>query len=116
MVAIAGIPHVTGQSQFQQEGAMIVASIVNLYLVILIAAILLSLLLANSISKPLTQISDNLSKIDLGPYELSETGRPFVIKIEVAQPVYNDLNINSVHRPSVRRCHRRQRVKSPENI
>ena len=66
MVAIANIPHVTGQSQFQQEGAMIVASIVNLYLVILIAAILLSLLLANSISKPLTQISDNLSKIDLG--------------------------------------------------
>ena len=28
------------------------------------------------------------------PYELSETGRPFVIKIEVAQPVYNDLNKN----------------------
>lgn len=66
MVAIANIPHVTGQSQFQQEGAMIVASIINLYLVILIAAILLSLLLANSISKPLTQISDYISRIDLG--------------------------------------------------
>ena len=28
------------------------------------------------------------------PYELSETGRPFVLKIEVEQPVYHDLNKN----------------------
>jgi len=28
------------------------------------------------------------------PYELSETGRPFVLKIEVEQPAYHDLNKN----------------------
>ena len=28
------------------------------------------------------------------PYELSETGRPFVLKFEVEQPAYNDLNKN----------------------
>ncbi|MBR3572061.1 MAG: alpha-L-fucosidase [Bacteroidales bacterium] len=28
------------------------------------------------------------------PYELSETGRPFVLKIEVEHPAYNDLNKN----------------------
>ena len=63
MVAIANIPHVTGQSQFQQEGSMIVASIVNLYLVILLASILISLMLANSISKPLTQIKQSMERL-----------------------------------------------------
>jgi len=63
MVAIVGIPHVTGQSQFQQEGSMIVASLVNLYLVILLASILISLMLANSISKPLTEIKKSMERL-----------------------------------------------------
>ena len=63
MVAIVGIPHVTNQSQFQQEGSMIVASMVNLYLVILLASILISLMLANSISKPLTEIKKSMGRL-----------------------------------------------------
>ena len=63
LVAIVGIPHVTGQSQFQQEGSMIVASIVNLYLIILIASILISLMLANSISRPLTEIKKSMERL-----------------------------------------------------
>ncbi|MBR5034289.1 MAG: HAMP domain-containing protein [Bacteroidales bacterium] len=63
LVAIVGIPHVTGQSQFQQEGSMIVASIVNLYLIILLASILISLMLANSISRPLTEIKKSMEKL-----------------------------------------------------
>ena len=65
LVAIVGIPHVTGQSQFQQEGSMIVASIVNLYLIILLASILISLMLANSISKPLTEIKKSMEKLPM---------------------------------------------------
>ena len=63
LVAIANIPHVTGQSQFQQEGAIIVASIINLYLVILIASILISLMMAGSISKPLTRIRSFMERL-----------------------------------------------------
>lgn len=63
LVAIVGIPHVTGQSQFQQEGYTIVASIVNLYLIILIASILISLMLANSISRPLTEIKKSMERL-----------------------------------------------------
>ena len=63
MVAIANIPYVTGQSQFQEEGAMIIASIINLYLIILIASVLVSLMLGNSISRPLTQIRNKMEKL-----------------------------------------------------
>ena len=63
LVAIANIPHVTGQSQFQQEGAIILASIINLYLVILIASILISLMMADSISKPLTRIRSFMERL-----------------------------------------------------
>ncbi|MBQ9583751.1 MAG: HAMP domain-containing protein [Bacteroidales bacterium] len=67
IVAIANIPYVTGQSQFQEEGTMIIASIVNLYLIILIASILISLMLANSISKPLTQIKNRMERLPDSP-------------------------------------------------
>lgn len=63
MVAIANIPYVTGQSQFQEEGTMIIASIVNLYLIILIASVLISLMLANSISRPLSQIRSKMERL-----------------------------------------------------
>ncbi|MBP5504775.1 MAG: HAMP domain-containing histidine kinase [Bacteroidales bacterium] len=66
MVAIANIPYVTGQSQFQEEGTMIIASIVNLYLLILIISIVISLMLANSISRPLTEIKNKMERLSGG--------------------------------------------------
>ena len=63
LVAIANIPYITARSQFQEEGSMIIASIINLYLLIMIAGIIISMLLANSISKPLTQIRNYMERL-----------------------------------------------------
>ncbi len=63
LVAIANIPYITGSSQFQEEGSIIIASIINLYLLIMIAGIILSMLLANSISKPLSQIRSSMERL-----------------------------------------------------
>ena len=63
MVAIANIPHVTGQTRFQEEGAMIVSSIINLYLIILILSIITSLMMAGNISRPLTEIRSSMERL-----------------------------------------------------
>lgn len=63
MVAIANIPHVTEQTQFQMEGAMIVSSIINLYLLMLLLSTFLSVMLADSISKPLTKIRNSMTRL-----------------------------------------------------
>ena len=63
MVAIANIPHVTGQTRFQEEGAMIVSSIINLYLIILILSIIASLMMAGNISRPLTEIRSYMERL-----------------------------------------------------
>ena len=63
MVAIANIPHVTEQTQFQMEGAMIVSSIINLYLLMLLLSTFLSVMLANSISKPITSIKNSMMRL-----------------------------------------------------
>lgn len=63
LVAIANIPYITGSSQFQEEGSLIIASIINLYILIMIAGIILSMLLANSISKPLSQIRSSMERL-----------------------------------------------------
>ncbi len=63
MVAIANIPHVTEQAQFQMEGAMIVSSIINLYLLMLLLSTFLSVMLANSISKPITSIKNSMMRL-----------------------------------------------------
>ncbi|MBP5210666.1 MAG: GHKL domain-containing protein, partial [Bacteroidales bacterium] len=69
LVAIVNIPFITTVSNLQEDTVLSVATIVDLYLLILIASILFGIMVANSISKPLTEVKQKISSFELNDSE-----------------------------------------------
>ena len=63
LVAVANIPFISTQSELQADALQSVATIVNIYLLILIAGLIIGLMFANSISRPLTEIKRKMESL-----------------------------------------------------
>ena len=65
LVAVANIPFISTSSELQADALQSVATIVNIYLLILIAGLLIGIMFANSISRPLTEIKRKMESLAL---------------------------------------------------
>lgn len=63
LVAVANIPYISTRSEIQADALQTVATIVNIYLLILIAGLIIGLVFANSISRPLTEIKGKMESL-----------------------------------------------------
>ena len=63
LVAVANIPFISASSELQADALQSVATIVNIYLLILIAGLLIGLVFANSISRPLTEVKSKMESL-----------------------------------------------------
>jgi len=66
MVAIINIPYFTDSSGLvSRDSSSIIAAIINIYLLLLIATLFGGITMANSISRPITQISRRMADMDI---------------------------------------------------
>jgi len=65
LIAIANIPFFSKQSGMKSDASSIIAAIINIYLLLLLAAIFGGLALSNSLSKPLAEISKKMELLDI---------------------------------------------------
>lgn len=65
LIAIANIPYFLNTNEFREDASSIIAAIINLYLILLIAAALGGTAISNSITKPLEEISKNMQQLDV---------------------------------------------------
>lgn len=63
LVAVANIPYISTSSELQADALQTVATIVNIYLLILLAGLIIGLVFANSISRPLTEIKGKMESL-----------------------------------------------------
>ncbi|MBO7371458.1 MAG: HAMP domain-containing protein, partial [Bacteroidales bacterium] len=63
LVAVANIPYISTRSELQADALQSVATIVNIYLLILLAGLIIGLVFANSISRPLTEIRSKMASL-----------------------------------------------------
>ena len=65
LVAIANIPYFSRSSNMEDNASHIVAAIINIYLLLLIAAVLGGLAISNQLTQPLDEISTKMKSYDL---------------------------------------------------
>lgn len=65
LIAIANIPFFAKQSGVKSDASSIIATIVNIYLLLLLAAVFGAMALSNSLSKPLAEISKKMELLDI---------------------------------------------------
>ncbi len=65
MVAIVNVPYFTRNEDVTNATATTISAVINIYLVLLIAAIVLGTLISNSLSKPLVEIKDRIDRLAL---------------------------------------------------
>ena len=65
LIAIVNIPYFSRQSNFRKDASSIIAAIINIYLLLLIAALFGGVALANSIARPLAEISRKMQLLDI---------------------------------------------------
>lgn len=65
LIAIANIPYFSRQSGLRSEASNIIATIINIYLLLLLAAVFGGIMLSNSLSKPLVEISKKMELLDI---------------------------------------------------
>lgn len=65
LITIANIPYFTKNSDLRGNISSIVAAIINVYILLIIAAIFGGTMLSNSVSKPLAEISKKMKLIDV---------------------------------------------------
>lgn len=63
LVAIANVPYISSSADINAATASTVAMIVNLYLLLIIAAVIIGMLLSNAIIKPLWEVRGKLSNL-----------------------------------------------------
>lgn len=68
LIAIANIPYFARSSDLSIDISYVVATIINIYILLILAAALLGTILANSFSKPLAELSNKLKLIDLSKH------------------------------------------------
>lgn len=65
LIAIANIPYFSRQSEIRNDASSIIAAIINIYLLLLLAAVFGGIALSNSLSKPLAEISRKMQLLDI---------------------------------------------------
>jgi len=65
LIAIVNIPYFPAQNDFSRDSSSIIAAIINIYLLLLIAAVFFGITLANSVSRPLAEISRKMELLDI---------------------------------------------------
>lgn len=65
LVAYINVPYLSGQTDVTKDTSSIVAAVVNLYLLLLLAAIVMSFTFSNQITRPLVALEEKLSQIDV---------------------------------------------------
>ena len=65
LIAIINIPYFSKQNDFSRDASSIIAAIINIYLLLLIAAVFVGITLSNSISRPLAEISKKMERLDI---------------------------------------------------
>jgi signal transduction histidine kinase len=65
LIAIANIPYFTKLTGMNSDSSTIIATIINIYLLLLLAAVFGGVALSNSISKPLAEISKKMELTDI---------------------------------------------------
>lgn len=65
LIAIANIPYFSADSSLWRDSSSIIATIINIYLLLLIAAVLGGIMLSNSLSRPLAEISKKMQLLNV---------------------------------------------------
>lgn len=68
LIAIANIPYFSKNSDLRGDISSVVATIINIYILLILAAALGGTLLSNSISRPLAEISRKMNLIDVSKH------------------------------------------------
>ena len=95
LIAIANVPYFSRQSNFRKDASSIIAAIINIYLLLLIAAVFGGIALSNSISKPLAEISKKMQLLDISqqPEHINYTNRDELgILVAAYNKMVDDLN------------------------
>lgn len=65
LLAIANIPFFVSDTILQHDTSTIIAGVINIYIILIIAAILIAIFLSNSVTKPLKEISSKMESMDI---------------------------------------------------
>lgn len=65
LVAYINVPYMSGQTDVTKDTSSILAAVVNLYLLLLIAAIIMSFTISNQLTKPLEELGEKMSRVDV---------------------------------------------------
>ncbi len=65
-IAYLGMPYFDGQSKLQSDTSDFIGTLLNVYVILLLLAGLIAIFIANSITRPLTQIGDKLKDVKIG--------------------------------------------------
>ena len=65
LLAVANIPYFFSDTVFAHDASPIIAGIINIYIILIIVAVLISITMSNSVTKPLKEISKKLEDMDI---------------------------------------------------
>lgn len=68
LIAILNIPYFSTKSEIWQDASNIIATIINIYLLLLLAAVLGGVALSNSLAKPLAEISRKMELLNVNQH------------------------------------------------
>lgn len=95
LIAILNIPYFSRSSEFRGDASSIIAAIINIYILLLIAAVFVGIALSNSISRPLIEISHKMELLDISdmPEHINYTPRDELgILVAAYNNMVDDLN------------------------
>jgi len=95
LIAIINIPYFSREGDLRKDATSIIAAIINIYLLLLLAALFLGVTLSNSISKPLAEISRKMELLDISqqPEHINYTNRDELgILVAAYNKMVDDLN------------------------
>jgi signal transduction histidine kinase len=94
MVAIANVPYFTRSQDVTEATASTMSVIINIYLILLIAAIVIGTLISNSLSRPLVEIKERIERLALSGnrrIKYRNTGDELGVLIESYNKMVEDL-------------------------
>ncbi len=65
-IAYLGMPYFAGQSKLQNDTSDFIGTLLNVYVILLLVAGLIAIFIANSITRPLTQMGEKLKEVKIG--------------------------------------------------
>ena len=94
MVAIADVPYFTRSQDVTEATASTMSVIINIYLILLIAAVVIGTLISNSLSRPLVEIKERIERLALSGnrrIKYRNTGDELGVLIESYNKMVEDL-------------------------